>query len=343
MPDYSFLGAFDDLGRDIKAFGQGMEARSEKKKQEQRDREYLDWLQGVTQPKAPVDIPAPPQLGPGQHTGDMPVAGPQLPPGMQEPDPSVGPAAPDQGLPGGAPYSNQYLEDPNNLIEAQKAKAQQANESLFSDPAQTMNMLIEARKRRVSPDMGSLLDFIADQHKAQSQHKFKSAETEKAAKIKFDAEDRRTKAMTFRDESKRRLQEKLANAANATRIKIAGMRGKKGPLDEGDIQAMSDEELDALDAELQQEAGGIGQPDKGHYDAYDGLSMQQYREDYRDFSDTRQAVDKIQRAIKRAQTLRANKPGTGVHKTDPGRGPAPAAAPQKKGVYNPATGQIEYR
>lgn len=340
MPNYAYMDSFDDLGQHLKQFGEGMQARSDKKDQDKRDREYLDWLTGITTPKAPVDIPAPPQLGPGQHTGDKPIKGPQLPQGMQEPDPSVGPTDPNQGLPGGAPYSNEYLEDPNSLIEAEKAKAQQANDALFTDPANTMNMLIEARKRQVSPDMNSLLEFIADQQKTAQSQKFKASETDKAQKSRMATEEARTKSMTFRDEAKARLTEKLAAAANATRIKVAGMHGKKGPLDDDDINAMSDEELDALDAELQSEAGGISQPDKNHYDAYDGLSMNQYREDYRDFSDTKMAVDKIQRSISRAKTMRKSR--LGGNKPRPAA-PQAAPAPAKKGVYNPVTGQIEYR
>lgn len=353
MPDYGFLNGFDNLGQDIAGLGKTIQANRDKTKQEKNDQDYLNWLSGVTQPKAPVSIPAPPQLAYGQHTGDEPVQGPALPAGRQEPDPSVTPTDMSQGLPGGAPFSNDYLQNPNSLIEAQKTKADQANAALFEDPAKTMNMLIEAKKHQVSPSMNSLLDFIAKQHEDATAHKFKSEESDKAAKARFAQEDARNKAATFRQEAGFRVHEKLADAANSVRKSIAAgnnattleatrLRGKKGPLDEQDIEAMTDDQLERLDQELSDEAAGVSQPEQAHYDSYDPLSMQKYREDYKDYTKTKQSVDHVQRLINRAQTLRKSA-ASGTPARSPASAPASAPTPQKRGVYNPATGTIEYK
>lgn len=280
--------------------------------QEAKDQAFIQSLLGQTYVPDAAGMRAPPASGPHAR-GQQPVEGPSLPEGMSEPDPSVGPT--DTGLPGGGPYNPTYLDEGvNGLVDAKKQAAAQ----LFEDPAKTLNVLIEARKRGAGPGVNGILEFMVKEN----QRAMAAKDKDKTAQARFKQEDARNSRKIHLEEAKMRLQEKLANAANATRVKVASMHGKRGPLDESDLRTMSPDELDALDAELQQEAGQVAAPDKSHYDAYDNLSMQQFREDYKDFSDTKMAIDKVQRALDRVRTLKKN----GGPATSP-----PASSPNPSG------------
>lgn len=346
MPDYRYLDSFDNLGNHLKEFGQGLDAEAEKKKKRGYDEGYLDWLRGVTAPKAPVDIPAPPPLEYGQHTGDAPIQGPEIQPfrknpasGMQEPDPSVAPTDMAQGLPGGAPFSNDYLENPGSLIEAQKAKAQQASEDLFSDPNQTMNMLIEAKKRGVSEDMGSLLEFIAKQHQASESNKFRAEETDKAQKARAAETDKLIKGRAETQESREAQQETAQTRREefqrqrddfqaAHREKLTGMRasqgrGRAGPMTSQDYNAMSPEDLDALSGLLDEEEAGISDPE-APTSRRDVAGQEYYRQTLRANNADKARIRKDRHLVEQAKALKEARSAPGG--SAPARSPAPAPA-----------------
>lgn len=262
--------------------------------QEARDQAFLQSLLGQSYVPQASDLPPAPASGPHAR-GQMPIEGPQLPEGMVEPNPAVGPT--DTGLPGGGPYNPKYLDEgPMALVDAKKQAAAQ----LFEDPAKTLNVLIEARKKGAGPGVGGILEYMVKEQQRMAGAK----ENQKKADQKMQLETKRMQSRTASEEAKRRLQEKLAGAANATRERIASMRGKKGALDEQDLQHMTDADLDALESELTHQDSGLQAPDAGIYDSYDDLSKLTYREDYRDFSDSKTEIGKLMRALGRVRSLR---------------------------------------
>lgn len=312
---YDYGDAAKDIGNNLgnvfSSIGANAKAEEEKKKLKGYDEGFLNWLTDYQKPQQPIDIPAPPTQIPAME-------GPALPQGMQEPDPSVAPH--EAALPGHAPYSSQYLDNPQSLIDAQKAKADQANAALTEDPNRTMNILLEAKKRGVSPDMGSLLEFIAKQHETSAANKFKSEESDKARKERSVIESTRQAARTKATIDREHFQAEQNKLARDLRERM-GKRSKSGALDADDIRAATDSELDALSKTLDDQESMIMDPVPPEND-YDETGKLAYRSDLGIVGRQKMDIYKVKSALEREKAIRsANKPGR-----ESARAPRPQSA-----------------
>lgn len=320
---YDFGDAARDIGNNLGNVFSGLskkqEAEDEKKKLKDKDDEFLNWLTDYQKPVQPLEIPAPPQV---QDIPEQPLEGPELPQGMREPDPAVAPT--DMDDPNGVPFSNNYPENPQSLIDAQKAKADQANTALTEDPGRTMNILLEAKKRGVSPDMGSLLEFISKQHETATSNKFKSEEADKARKERSVIESTRQAARTKAAIDREHFQAEQNKLARELRERM-GKRSKAGALDADDIRAATDSELDALSKTLDDQESMIMDPVPPEND-YDETGKLAYRSDLGIVGRQKMDIYKVKSALEREKAIRsANKPGR-----EPARAPRPQAPAQSK-------------
>lgn len=310
---YDFGDAAKDIGNNLgnvfSSIGANAKAEEEKKKRKGYDEGFLNWLTDYQKPQQPIDIPAPPTQIPAME-------GPALPQGMQEPDPSVAPH--EAALPGHAPYSSQYLDDPQSLIDAQKAKA---NAALTEDPQHTMNILLEAKKRGVSPDMGSLLEFISKQHETATANKFKSEESDKTRKERSALETQRSAARAKAQIDSEHFKGTQNGLANAVRLKI-GLHNKKGPLDVSDVNGMSDSELDVLKSTLDDQESSLPDPTPPK-DEYDVTGQIDYRDGLKRVGDEKKEIRGLRNIVDREVAIREAK-----HGGQPGKKPA-TSAPSK--------------
>ncbi len=296
--------------------GQDLGSVFAKASQENDDKKYLDWLTGQlgganAAPAAePTPFVLPRQASAPQPTADL---------GMGTADVTA-PIAPPQ---------NVATPDPMQLVEAKK----QAASKLFSDPAQTLNLLVEAKKQNVSPDVNSILEFIAKQQTQNDTFAQQSAQEDKKLKAAQALESSREFQRQGMQETAQRARDRIAQASNDTRIETANIGAaasrystdhRPGPhagLPQN-FEHLSADDLYNLKDGLSNDLADLQAPTKSGYDGYDNIDMTRYREDYRNFDKSRTEIQKNLRAIDQVLTVKEKT-------ANPGRSgsPAPRAAP----------------
>ncbi len=328
------MGDFANAGAGFGGFFDALRTRGLKKDQDAKDQDVLKYLIGeIGGQPLPADIPA---QAPVRQAPAAPVEGPQLPPGMAEPDPSVAPAMSAQS--GETPYSENYLDKGMGGLLEQKKKAAS---DLLASPEQTLNLMLEAKRRGAGPGVSNILEFIQGLHKEQ----FASTESDKKLAASAEKQAKTLELRQKNDEARMRSQERIAQLGADTRLKAAGIgadasrysadhrgnaHGTPANLDHLDADALYSL-MDGYEADLQD----LQKPNRSDYDSYDATSLVQFREDYNSYDKARSEMQATIRKIKNAITLKEqgqpNGPGHSAPASPP-PAPAPSPAPAPQGA-----------
>lgn len=315
-----FAAAGENFGNIFKR----LQAEKDKKEQDTKDEDFLQYLVGEiakSKPTLPADIP---NAAPIRQEPSVPVAGPQLPPGVVEPNPATAPTQSGQSME--TPYSPTYIDKGvGGLLEQKKAAAQE----LFSSPENTLNLMIEAKKRGTGPGVGNILEFIQGLHKERAT----SAESDKKRAATAETTAKQMQMRSHNDEARLRSQERIADLGRQNRIDVANIgagaskysadhRGK----DDGaqHLDQLSTDELYTLMDGYQADLGTLQQPSRADYDSYDATSLVQFREDYNSYDKARSDMQAVIRKIKNTIAIK-EKGGDSAPPSASGRGHAAGA------------------